>query len=61
LITVLLTMFVTASTIRRLHDLSLRGWWIILFPVLLIFLLLERGSDLDNRYGAPLNASDRGA
>jgi uncharacterized membrane protein YhaH (DUF805 family) len=25
-------MFVTASTIRRLHDLNQQGWWIILFP-----------------------------
>jgi uncharacterized membrane protein YhaH (DUF805 family) len=25
-------MFLTSSTIRRLHDLNQKGWWIILFP-----------------------------
>lgn len=93
-------MFVTASTIRRLHDLNQRGWWIILFPfgllslasafafafislatlqlpaamlfspyvmfstvhglgclVLLAWLLLKRGSDVDNPYGPPVNPS----
>jgi uncharacterized membrane protein YhaH (DUF805 family) len=32
LLTTFVMMFVTSSTIRRLHDLNLQGWWIILFP-----------------------------
>jgi uncharacterized membrane protein YhaH (DUF805 family) len=32
LLTVLVMMFLTSSTIRRLHDLNQQGWWIILFP-----------------------------
>ncbi|SHJ40665.1 Protein of unknown function [Bradyrhizobium lablabi] len=32
LLTGFVMMFVTASTIRRLHDLNQKGWWIILFP-----------------------------
>jgi uncharacterized membrane protein YhaH (DUF805 family) len=32
LLTTFVMMFVTASTIRRLHDLNRQGWWIILFP-----------------------------
>ena len=32
LLTVFVMMFMTASTIRRLHDLDQKGWWIILFP-----------------------------
>jgi uncharacterized membrane protein YhaH (DUF805 family) len=94
LLTVLVMMFLTSSTIRRLHDLNQQGWWIILFPfgltslvfafiplanpqlftsmlfnpfimlssvqglgclILLFWLLLKRGSDLDNPYGPPVN------
>ena len=36
---VFVNMFLTASTIRRLHDLNQRGWWIILFPFGLISLM----------------------
>jgi uncharacterized membrane protein YhaH (DUF805 family) len=32
LLTTFVMMFLTASTIRRLHDLNQRGWWIIFFP-----------------------------
>ena len=32
LLTIFVMMFVTSSTIRRLHDLNMQGWWIILFP-----------------------------
>ena len=91
LITVFVMMFVTATTIRRLHDLNWQGSWIILFPfglssltaasiflanpllttlifnpfilfwtvqgvgciILLVLLLLKRGSDLNNAYGLP--------
>lgn len=38
LLTTFVLMFVTASTIRRLHDLNRRGWWIVLFPFGLISL-----------------------
>lgn len=96
LLTIFVMMFVTSSTIRRLHDLNQRGWWIILFPfglislpaifvfislanpqllasllfnpfvmlssvqglgclILFVWLLLKRGSDLDNPYGSPAN------
>ena len=89
-------MFVTSSTIRRLHDLNQQGWLIILFPfglsslgvfaafiplanpqlyasmlfdpfvmfssvqglgclILLLWLLLKRGSDLGNPYGQSVN------
>jgi uncharacterized membrane protein YhaH (DUF805 family) len=95
------TMFLTSSTIRRLHDLNQKGWWIILFPfglislmmflaliplatnprliaamlfnpfmmlssvqglgclMLLVWLLLKRGSDLDNPYGPRVIPPDR--
>jgi uncharacterized membrane protein YhaH (DUF805 family) len=96
LLTIFVTMFMTSSTIRRLHDLNQRGWWIILFPfglislafvcafialanlqllasilfnpfmmlpsvqglgclILLAWLLLKRGNDLNNPYGPPVN------
>ena len=99
LLTVLVMMFVTSSTIRRLHDLNRQGWWIILFPfgltslasvfvfvplanpqlfaallfnpfimfsglqglgclILLVWLLLKRGNDLNNPYGPPVNPPD---
>lgn len=32
LASVFVNMFLTASTIRRLHDLNQRGWWIAFFP-----------------------------
>jgi len=32
LLNVFVTMFLTSSTIRRLHDLNQKGWWIILSP-----------------------------
>jgi uncharacterized membrane protein YhaH (DUF805 family) len=32
LLTIFITMFLASSTIRRLHDLNMRGWWISLFP-----------------------------
>jgi uncharacterized membrane protein YhaH (DUF805 family) len=38
LLGVFVQMFLTASTIRRLHDLNQRGWWIILFPFGLVSL-----------------------
>jgi uncharacterized membrane protein YhaH (DUF805 family) len=91
LITVFVMMFMTATTIRRLHDLNRQGSWIILFPfglpslaaapiflanplmitlllnplilfwivqgvgclILLVVLLLKRGSDLNNDHGLP--------
>ncbi|MGA7999709.1 MAG: DUF805 domain-containing protein [Bradyrhizobium sp.] len=100
LLTIFVTMFVTSSTIRRLHDLNQQDWWIILFPfglislasvfalislatpqlfasiflnpfimfssaqglgclVLLVWLLLKRGNDLDNPYGPPVNPPSR--
>ncbi len=106
LLTVFVTMFVTSATIRRLHDLDRRGWWIILFPfgltsmtaafmllattpqlfahllfgastmffdastvlfsvqglgclILLVWLLLKRGSDVDNPYGPPVDPPNR--
>jgi uncharacterized membrane protein YhaH (DUF805 family) len=93
LITVFVMMFVTATTIRRLHDLNRQGSWIILFPfglpslaatsmllanpllitllfdpifllwtvqgvgclILLVLLLLKRGSDLNNACGLPVD------
>lgn len=100
LASVLVNMFLTASTIRRLHDLDQKAWWIVLFPfglvslmsafvlvplvatpqliavmlvnpfmmfsavqglgclILLVRLLLKRGSDLGNSYGPPLIPPD---
>jgi uncharacterized membrane protein YhaH (DUF805 family) len=96
MLTLCAMMLLTSSTIRRLHDLDQRGWWIILFPfglisvisgfvfvavaasqqsilvlsspfvmlsclqglgclLLLAWLLLKRGSDLDNPYGPSVN------
>jgi len=40
LLTTFMMMFVTSSTIRRLHDLNQQGWWIILFPFGLVSLPL---------------------
>src|SRR5262249_28754569 len=101
LLTIFVAMFTTASSVRRLHDLNMRGWWIVLFPfgvfslismftllylanpqvlaamlfnpfglfitvqglgclILLVWLLLRRGSNLDNAYGAPINPPRRG-
>jgi len=102
LLSVFVTMVLTASTIKRLHDLNRRGWWIVLFPfgvfslmsclalvpllaanpqlivatlfnpfmvlssvqglgclILLAWLLLKRGSDLDNPHGPPVIPLDR--
>ena len=95
LLAVLVMMFVTSTTIRRLHDLNLQGWWIVFFPLglpslaaapvvlsnplmiwrfdpfilfstvqglgclmLLVWLLLKRGSDFNNAYDLPI---DRGS
>jgi uncharacterized membrane protein YhaH (DUF805 family) len=33
LLTVFVMMFVTSTTIRRLHDLNRQGWWIVFFPL----------------------------
>lgn len=33
LLTLAVMMFLTASTIKRLHDLNHRGWWIVFFPL----------------------------
>ena len=43
-------------TIRRLHDIGKRGWWVLLciIPVAniyLLYLLMRRGDKLENRYG----------
>jgi uncharacterized membrane protein YhaH (DUF805 family) len=101
LLSVFVTMFLTSSTIKRLHDLNQKGWWIILFPfgltslmsflalislaatpqlivatlfspftifssvqglgclIVLVWLLLKRGSDLDNPHGRPVIPPDR--
>ena len=32
LLSVFVTVFLTSSTIKRLHDIHQKGWWIILFP-----------------------------
>lgn len=100
LASVFVNMFLTASTIRRLHDLDQKAWWIVLFPfglvslmsafvlvplianpqliavmlvnpfvmfsavqgvgclILLVRLLLKRGSDLGNSYGPPVIPPD---
>jgi uncharacterized membrane protein YhaH (DUF805 family) len=39
LLSVVVTMFLTSSTIKRLHDLNQKSWWIILFPFGLISLM----------------------
>jgi uncharacterized membrane protein YhaH (DUF805 family) len=101
LLSVFVTMFLTSSTSKRLHDLNQKGWWIILFPfglfslmsflalvplaakrqlivatlfdpfmtlsivqgpgclILLVWLLLKRGGDLDNPHGPPVIPPDR--
>jgi uncharacterized membrane protein YhaH (DUF805 family) len=101
LLSLFVKMFLTSTTIRRLHDLNQRGWWIILFPfglvslmalflfaplvrnpqvfvatlanpfimftsvqglgclILLVWLLLKRGNDLDNLYGPPVISPGR--
>jgi len=101
LLNVFVTMFLTSSTIRRLHDLNQKGWWIILFPfglfslmmllafvplaanpqlivamlfnpvmilqsvqglgclILLGWLLLKRGGDVDNPHGPAVIPPDR--
>ena len=43
-------------TVRRLHDVGKSGWWILLSiiplaKIYLIYLLAQRGSKEDNRYG----------
>ena len=40
--------------IRRMHDLGISGWWILL-PIGNLFLLLKRGETEKNRYGLPVN------
>jgi uncharacterized membrane protein YhaH (DUF805 family) len=98
LLTVLVVMFVTSTTIRRLHDLNLQGWWIVFFPLglpslapalpivlinpqtilrpdpfilfstveglgclmLLVWLLLKRGSDFNNSYDLPIDRGNGG-
>ena len=49
-------------TIRRLHDINKSGWnllWMlipILGAVYIIILNILKGTDVDNKYGAPSNA-----
>jgi uncharacterized membrane protein YhaH (DUF805 family) len=46
--------------VRRLHDLDKSGWWILIWfvPVIGFFLLLywyvSKGTENDNRFGAPI-------
>lgn len=46
-------------SIRRLHDIDLSGWWVLLGLVPLVnvffwlYMLLKRGTDGPNRFGAP--------
>ncbi len=45
------------STVRRLHDMDLSGWWILLvcfFPILILVLCVWPGMKGYNRFGPPL-------
>jgi len=41
-----------AVAVRRMHDIDKSGWW-ILFPIVNIFLLAQRSTEGENRFGPP--------
>ena len=51
---ILLIWLSLSVTVRRLHDINLSGWWILLSPflsvLLVLFLCLKRGSEGTNRF-----------
>ncbi|MDP3953979.1 MAG: DUF805 domain-containing protein [bacterium] len=46
--------------IRRMHDVSKSGWF-ILIPIYNLILALRRGDTGDNKYGAPMNTASNTA
>lgn len=54
-----LTVYLIGLMVRRLHDTGKSGWWavLVLVPVanllLMIFLFLENGDSMVNRFGTP--------
>lgn len=42
-----------ATAVRRLHDADYKGWW-ILFPIVDIFMLAQKGTPGPNRFGPAL-------
>lgn len=60
---VLVVWFAIMSSIRRLHDLGMTGWWLFLtwIPIigsliLTVLLGFVRGDKEPNKYGNPLNS-----
>ena len=43
-----------AVSIRRMHDINRRGWWILL-PIVAIFFLFKKSDEETNDYGEPSN------
>jgi uncharacterized membrane protein YhaH (DUF805 family) len=63
---ILLTLFMIPFCIRRLHDINLSGWWILLCHPLINFgaflvLTMMPGTQGANRYGLPPLPANRGA
>lgn len=46
-----------AFAIRRLHDADYKGWW-VLFPIVNIVLLAQKGTQGPNRFGPALASSN---
>lgn len=61
---ILLALFTTPFCIRRLHDINLSGWWIVLCHPLVNFvaflmLTMMPGTQNTNRYGVPPSPASR--
>jgi uncharacterized membrane protein YhaH (DUF805 family) len=52
LVSVALLLPSVAVGVRRLHDSDRRGWW-LLFPIVNIVMLAQRGTTGENRFGPP--------
>lgn len=52
LVSVVLLLPSIAVGVRRIHDTNRRGWW-LLFPIVNIVMLAQRGTVGENRFGPP--------
>lgn len=59
LVIIILSLILCSLVIRRLHDINVSGWWILLILVPLaniigpLFLFFKKGTEGSNRYGTP--------
>ena len=51
ILNLLMVWFALAQSVKRCHDLGLKGWWLLIIPFIFFVLLFSGGERGENNYG----------